>query len=166
MILLLSGISSTGKSAFGAYLSAKHGFFHFDMEKPDSWPLTDLHSVWESSRHAFVARLNASFRPVVLDWGFPPGCLPWVLELKSCGVRLVWFQGDVELCRKHYRERNQRRGFSPDFAMIDFERQARAINAAGLPDNHGFEVVQAFDAEGGIRSLKDPESLVNAILRK
>jgi hypothetical protein len=163
-ILLLSGIPAGGKSTLGKYFAANHGFLYFDMEHPETWPQPGLHQVWERSRHEFVVRLNQLSHRVVLDWGFRPCCLPLVLELKSCGVRLVWFRGNVETAQRHFRNRNRRLGKPANFGMEAFAIQTRAIKAAGLPGKHGFKVIQAFDSKGSVRALKHPERLIKAIL--
>jgi hypothetical protein len=166
MILLLSGVSAAGKSTLGAHLASEHGFLHFDMERPVTWPCPELHSVWTNSRTEFVARLRQLPQSVVLDWGFHPKFLSWALELQRCGVRLVWLEGDVEFSRQSFQKRNLRLGLPSDAGMADFDRQSTAITTAGLPGSPGFEIVEAFDDKGNLVVLDNPESLAGVILRE
>lgn len=162
-MLLFSGIPATGKSTLGRHLATNHGFVYFDMENPKTWPYPNLHSVWDRSRHDFVAELSRLSKRVVLDWGFPPDFLNWVLELKSCGVHLVWFEGDIETARLHFRERNRLHNHTPESNMDLFDRQAEAIRAGGLPGKHEFTVVQAFDDTHRVLAVEEPERLRRSI---
>ena len=74
VVILLSGIPATGKSAFGRYLAHEHGFVHYDLEcDPNSWPRPELEQLWNNDRAAFVAHVRQ--QRTVLNWGFPVHCL-------------------------------------------------------------------------------------------
>lgn len=138
MIILISGLPGVGKSSFSRTLARKCGYSHYDMERAQTWPRPDLHSLWDASRSNFVSALaSAHAGNAVLDWGFPPVCLPWITELKGAGVVVCWFYADEPLARKSYLAR--------DPGGIDaFERQLRLIKDSGLPQGLGaieFEAV-------------------------
>lgn len=127
VIILLSGIPACGKSHFAGYLAIKHGFVHYDLEcYPKGWPCQELHDIWEKSHADFVAQLRKHHQRVVLDWGFPPECQPWVDELRSQGVRLIWFEGDMGCPRRKFIERG--RGMPEDF-----DRPVEKVQRAGYP---------------------------------
>jgi hypothetical protein len=75
------------------------GFLYVDIENGGLEP-AGLSSHWNAmfaphgSANSFVAVLKQMPRPVVLDWGFPPRCLPIVESLKHAGVEVWWFDGD------------------------------------------------------------------------
>ena len=63
---------------------------------------------------------------IVLDWGFPTRCLPWVEELQKCGVKLVWFAGDIDAARKMFVQRG-------GIAVEMFDTQVTDIRIANFP---------------------------------
>src|SRR4051812_12311560 len=102
-VILLAGIPATRKNTFARYLVQEHGFAHYDLEcHPHGWRHPDLHSTWARNRIAFVAEACRRDARIVLDWGFPVGCVGWVRELQAQGVRLVWFSGDIAQARLAY----------------------------------------------------------------
>lgn len=148
-LILFAGLPATGKSSFCRYLARAYGFAHYDMECwPKGWPVPDLHPIWESSRQAFVARLRQLHGHVALDWGFPPDARPLVMELLSCGVKLVWFAGDPEHTRTLY----QARGGLP---MEAFDRQMRETAEAGLPAGLDAEIVNTLTASGSLKPMAE-----------
>lgn len=126
--LLPAGIPAVGKSSFGRYLVHEHAFAHYDLEcHPHGWPYPETKPLWDVSRGTFVAQLRKLHERVALDWGFPPTFLPWVRELLTAGVRLVWFTADIARARAIFVQRG-------GIPIADFDRQVRRIQEAGLPD--------------------------------
>ena len=152
-LLLLSGIPATGKSTFGRHLASRRGFVHYDMERAATWPRPDLHPTWNRSRAAFVTKLKEIHPRVVLDWGFPVGCLPLVRELEAEGVRLVWFSGDIAEARKAFGQRG-------DGALQDFDAQVAAVAQAGFPSSLGCTVVNTLGANGVFATTEEVEAVL------
>jgi hypothetical protein len=153
-VILLSGIPATGKSTFGRYLAREHGFAHYDTEcHPRGWPHPELKGTWDSDRPAFVAQLRQHHDRIALDWGFPVHCLPVVNELQACGVKLVWFEGDVVRAREAFIQRGK-------FTVADFKNQVDAIQKAGYPASLGSVVVPALSASGVFMDPRQIEIIV------
>lgn len=153
-VLLLSGIPATGKSTLSRYLARVHSFAHYDLEcYPRGWPHPELKPRWDSSRTDFVTALRGFYPRIVLDWGFPVGCLPWVHELLVAGARLIWFAGSVPRAREIFIARG-------GIDVRHFDAQLKAIQEAGLPAVLQCDRVEAL-SEAGI--LKDPVAIVEKI---
>jgi len=79
-----------GKTEIGKYLEKEHGFQHFDLEEPNN-----IHLYVNSNGNVSVLLKNINREKVVITWGFRPiDDIQYVLNLKSCGFKLVWFDGD------------------------------------------------------------------------
>jgi hypothetical protein len=127
VVILLAGIPATGKGEFARYLAREHGFAHYDLEcYPRGWPHQELKQTWDADRAAFVSQLRKHHDKIVLDWGFPARCLPWVEELQKCGVKLVWFDGDIDAARKMFVQRG-------GIAVEMFDNQIADIRIANFP---------------------------------
>lgn len=148
-ILLLAGLPGTGKSSFAHFLACEVGFAPYDLERyPQGWLRPELHGDWERDRAVFVCKLRRQHPAgVVLDWGFPPKCLPWIEELEFAGVQCVWLTGD----RKRLRERFIMRGGIP---VHCFDGQLAAIEVAGLPGNRAWPTIVTLDAAGNSPTWK------------
>lgn len=79
---------------------------------------------------------------MVVEWGFSPVHLPYLLGMKKHGATLVWFDGDKEIARHHF---GQREGWAQQ-RMEEFDNQVAALMSAGLPTPE-FQVIPVFDAE-------------------
>src|SRR6202035_927008 len=136
--IFLAGIPASGKSHFGAWLEATHGFVHIDAEivggKLDQ---LGLHGVWDSSLtaencSAFVEAAQALGSAIVLNWGFPTRHLPFVRTLKGSGFAMWWFDGSVPKARAEYlRLGKAERDFDMQVAAIEIAR--REIDAVFAP---------------------------------
>jgi hypothetical protein len=125
VLILIAGVSATGKSRFGQWLADTKRFLHVDMELPDaepySWGWNGLRKEWNtfcdgSDRDALIREMKGRSAPVVLNWGFPPWMLPVVSALKASGISLWWFDGDRVVARKVFEGRARQRlsaGSSP-----------------------------------------------------
>jgi hypothetical protein len=154
IVILLSGIPATRKSTFAQYLTRKHGFAHYDLEHhPQGWPHPELKNAWDTSRRTFIARLCQCHNRVVLDWGFPVHCFSWVKELRDCGVRLIWFDGDIDRARQEFVKRG---GIDP----ARFDEQVAAIKTAGYPTSLDCLIVRALTASG---VFPDPRKIERSI---
>ena len=152
--LLLSGIPATGKSSLGRYLSRVHSFAHYDLEcYPRGWPHPELKPTWDSSRTDFMKALRALHPRIVLDWGFPVGCVPWVRELLAAGARLIWFDGSALRAREIFFARG-------GIDIRHFDAQLKAIQEEGLPAPLQCDRVDAL-SEAGV--LKEPAAIVEEI---
>jgi hypothetical protein len=105
------------------------------------WPIPELKETWDADRAAFVARVREHHDRVALNWGFPPSCFTWVEQLRSQGVKLIWFDGDIYRAREEF----QKRG---GIEMAYFDRQVEAIRQAGYPHTLDCLVVPALSAAG------------------
>lgn len=108
-LLFLAGIPASGKSHFGQWLQATHDYLHIDAELPGQLDVHGLHQTWDAgiaqtNAQAFVEAVRALGRSVVLNWGFPPNCLPFIRSLGSTGFTLWWFDADLSAARSAYGE--------------------------------------------------------------
>jgi hypothetical protein len=90
---------------------------------------------------------------VVLDWGFPVSCLPWVEQLREKGVRLVWFDGDAERARLAF----EWRGGIP---VQCSDEQVKAIRQAGYPRSLRCLVIPALSVTGVFLERHEIESMI------
>src|SRR5712692_10480801 len=121
-IILVAGIPASGKSTYCGWLRAAKGFVHLDVDRDVETINREIEEA--GSLTTFIDRLRALGRPVVIDWGFPPGSAPVVHLLGEAGVDLWWFDGDPVALRAAYIKRG--RG-----SVDDFERQMGEIADAG-----------------------------------
>jgi len=148
IVLHVSGIPATGKSSFCRYLAREHGFAHYDLECfPRGWPHPELMYIWRSGPTDFVSKLRELHVNVVIDWGFPVDCVNVVHGLRNAGVRLIWFQGNIQHARKLFVERG---GIDPKA----FDIQVANIAKRGLPVGLEATIVDALTPKGAVRSMK------------
>ena len=142
IVILLSGIPATRKSTFARYLAREHDFAHYDLEcYPKGWPHPELKEAWDASRRTFIAQLCQWHNRVTLDWGFPVHCVSWVKELQDCGVRLIWFDGDIDRARQEFVQRG-------GIDTARFDEQVAAIKTAGYPASLDCFIVRVLAASG------------------
>lgn len=122
-VLLLSGIPASRKTTFGRWLEGNRGFLHLDVETVGVLERHELRQEWDALFTRAPDSLLASLsRPTVIDWGFPPHCLPFVRSLVGAGVQPWWFGGDGNAARQAFIARGTG-------SLVDFERQMTAIGA-------------------------------------
>jgi hypothetical protein len=106
-LVLIAGIPAAGKTYYGDWLEAHHGFIHIDDVSGSRLRQYGLQQAWEQSlllrdAHLFTAELQKRERPAVLNWAFPPDCLPFLGLLKRAGFTLWWFDADLETARREH----------------------------------------------------------------
>jgi len=137
-------------------LAREHGFAHYDVEeRPHGWPHPELEKVFVSDRTAFVAQLCKHHQLVAINWGFPVSLISWVKELQACGVKLIWFDGDVARARDAFRHRGNEKG-----PIENFDRQVAAIKNAGFPASLNCVIVPALSTSGIFLDQHQIERLV------
>jgi hypothetical protein len=121
-VLLLSGIPASRKTSFGRWLERERGFVHLDVETPGVLERHGLRPEWDAlftqGPGSLIARLAG---PTVIDWGFPPHCLPFVRSLVTAGVQPWWFGGDWDAAENSYAAAKR--------PLANFTRQKAAIQA-------------------------------------
>jgi hypothetical protein len=158
-LIFLAGIPSSGKSHFGEWLKINHDFIHIDAEKNDLDRL-DIHELWNASisqndASSFVAKLLEFKKSVILNWGFPKHCLPFVTKLKQSGFNMVWFDADI----KQARIKHENCGKS----LQDFDKQIPGIQSIQDCINKSFTIIKTLDTEGNYLS---PESTYKQTIAK
>ena len=103
-IYLISGVPCCLKTKFGDWLRDNRGFLHIDMETNfDTGP---FHPMWAKSLPNDIQSFADALKPIhpriVLTWGYPIKCLPWIPQFQNAGVQSWWFDGDVDLARSNW----------------------------------------------------------------
>ena len=118
-------------------------------------PHPELYKTFLNDRHAFVKWLRQQHERTVLDWGFPVRCLSWVDELRTCGVRLIWFSGDIAHAREEFKKRGDGKG--PE---DNFNKQVTAIQKEGYPASLDCVIVPALSSSGVFLDQHQIENIV------
>ncbi len=127
-LVLIAGIPSAGKTYYGDWLQANHGFVHIDDVSRSRLRQYGLQEVWEQSllvrdAHPFAAELQRRERPAVLNWAFPADCLAFLGLLKHAGFTLWWFDADLKAARReHIRNGKDARAFDSQVSDIAAHR--------------------------------------------
>lgn len=105
----------------------EHGSAHYDLEcYSQGWLHPELKQTWRTDRRAFVSQVRKHHDRITLDWGFSVRRLSLVVELQECGVKLVWFDGDIARAREIFAQRG-------GIAVKRFENQIADICTANSP---------------------------------
>lgn len=98
--LLITGIPGTGKTTVGTELEKKYDFKHIDLENQDTL------SEFIKNPTEFIEKLNKSRSNIVVSWGFVPETqTDFVVQFKSSGFKLIWFDGNREAAIKMFKKR-------------------------------------------------------------
>jgi hypothetical protein len=111
-------------------------------------PTQKLKQTWDADRSALVSQLRKLHDKIVLDWGFPAPCLPWVEELRKCGVKLIWFAGDIDRAREIFVQRG-------GIAVEKFDNQVADIRTANFPASLNCVIIARLSSTGIF--VEDPQ---------
>jgi hypothetical protein len=156
-LLLVAGIPGTGKTTFCQCLQGNEGWIHLDIDwltprplpqrgcatgtsKP--WPNEQLRQSWDqaisTNNPAIFAEACKRVGNVVLDWGFPVRCISFVQGLASYGVKVLWFDGDVEEAKRVFTERGT-------VCLDAFEQQVSSLISTNVPHAIGAKVLRVLE---------------------
>jgi hypothetical protein len=159
-LLFLAGIPASGKSTFGRWLEANHGFVHIDPEEDKRLANLGLESAWapcvtSADCSAFSTALRGFEKPVVFNWGFPVSYLPTVASLKRVGFSCWWFDADIAHARSAFLARKKG-------TAADFEKQVGEITSSRSAIRSVFldNSVLALDQDG---TYLNPEAIWSLI---
>lgn len=150
--LFVSGIPGCGKSTFGRWLEAEKNFAYVDMEH-DGLKTHGFRQSWDrfydgTDTKTFIQALQTHPSSIVLDWGFPPSCVPIVQRIKDAGLAMIWLDGD-RLSTRHY---FAQRGTVP---VSEFDTQFANIckHWSAIEPLFGSNIIKVVHADGTRLSL-------------
>ena len=146
LVAVVAGIPGVGKSEFcREYLQNKMGWLHLDIDwlgRSLPWPNDSLKDSWDTAikTHDAGPLFNAFnfYGNVVVDWGFPVRCIPFVMGLANYGARILWFDGDVPTAREVF----ARRG---NVSLAAFDRQMSDLRSIHVPAQEGAKVIRVLE---------------------
>ena len=142
--LLIAGIPGMGKTDMGNYLQEHHGFKHVDMEVGGN-----IQSIL-TTPDIFVNQLLQEEK-IVLTWGFRPfEDAESVLDLKSKGFKIIWYDGDRESARREFTRRSP--GESNERA---YQYQLMRIETSKIVEQIDPIQINTFTEEGIFRGYDD-----------
>lgn len=147
--ILVSGVPATGKSTFGRWLAENRGFVHIDVEN-GGFDRYRLAQAWAQAvglaPEPLVDGLRSIGQPAVVDWGYPPSCLPIVRALHAAGLKAWWFDGAPAAARHHFIQRG-------NVSVQDLDAQIAAIQSSWnlLQAFYGERVVETVRVDGTFR---------------
>jgi hypothetical protein len=143
-LILLSGRPGVGKTEFGHWLVAQHGFIHVETDL--EWMTWGPALCVQSRREAFATRNRAqALGPnVIIEWGFKVAYLDCVRQLRAAGFDAWWLDGEEAAARQGYIDR---RGNSPK-VLYAYQVQVDEIQAAWpeLERFYGDRIIRAVTA--------------------
>lgn len=147
--ILLTGISGSGKSSYAKHLQAEHGFHYIptDFHEENIREVLDMND-------GFVDRYLSKYPRVVMEWGFRPEYLGYVLLLKKQGAKLFWFNADPVFARSKYLETHEEN----DPSGLEWDYQMLKIKHKHLP-TPDFKVVETM-YDGKFRSYEDLDRII------
>jgi hypothetical protein len=147
-LIFVAGIPSTGKTHFGRWLNAEHGYLHVDAEVEGELDRLGLREVWniavvslDCTRLASV--LHTRGASAVFNWGFPPVCLPVAAALKRAGFSSWWFEGDISAARREHRR------LGKDIDAFDTQLVAIQAHAAQITALFAPNILAVLDGNAG-----------------
>jgi adenylate kinase family enzyme len=162
-LFLIAGIPGTGKTTFGKTLAAQFGFVHSDLEDPPT-----LNCLAANSKK-FIADMVSDNKDTVVTWGFVPDHQPSVsvvLEFKTAGFKLIWFDRNRPAALKRFQERTRAESKSDAevyLRMPEFYLQMYKIEATKIIDTIKPAVIDSSDAKD---EFKSPAVLLKELRQK
>jgi hypothetical protein len=141
-LFLITGIPGTGKTTFADTLAKNCGFVHHDLEEKQT--LDRL----AANPTLFIAEIVSQNRDTVVTWGFVPDNPPsvaLVLQLKTAGFKLIWFDGNRPAALQAF----IRRGTVSEML---FYLQMYRIEASKIIETVKPFIIDPFDAQGEFKS--------------
>ncbi len=107
-LLLICGFPATGKTTFGDWLHAEHGYLHLDLESRDCLTVNRLpqfwsERIWNLDEHGltnFFVYLRSLETGTVMTWAFHTDLIPLVGDLVRQGCQPWWFEADRLAARR------------------------------------------------------------------
>jgi gluconate kinase len=109
-IIILTGIPGTGKTTIGNYLKDYYGYSHIDLENPEKNSSSEYlcYSQNNFDPDLLFKKLKKEGKDTVITWGFYPLVHDHkLLRLQALGATLFWLDGDRELAREAWRNREE-----------------------------------------------------------
>src|SRR6266567_4994235 len=144
-LFLIAGIPGTGKTTFGDKLATDFGFIHYDLEDMATLGL------WDKNPTEFVQMISRQKKNAVVTWGFVPDderSLLSVLDFRSNGFKLVWFDGDRPAAFRRFLDRG-------DVPEICLYAQMYKIELSKVIDRIKPAVINPFDLHGEFKPMAD-----------
>ena len=136
-LLLITGIPGTGKTWYGDKFASEFGFVHYDLE--DQQTLIRF----ASNPSQFIRELLDQNGSVVVTWGFLPDQTQTalVLQFRSAGFKVVWFDGNRPAALRAFQERRT-------VSEALFYLQMYRIESTKVVERLKPTVINSFDADG------------------
>ena len=142
--LLITGISGSGKSTYCQYLQKEYAFYCIMVDDQPSF-------IQEAtlSNAGLVDRYLEKHDCMVVEWGFAPHLLHFVLGLKDQGAKLLWFNCPENLAFSNYSAK-----WNNDPSRLGlWHAQFNNIKQANLP-TFDFQVVETM-RDGNFRPYEE-----------
>ena len=143
-LFLIAGIPGTGKTWYGDKFARDFGFLHRDLENQDT--LKRL----ANDPPRFIDELKRQNQNVIVTWGFVPDGdqTAMVLQLKSAGFKLIWFDGNRPAALREF----IKRGTVPEEM---FYLQMYRIQSTQVVRAIGPVIVDPFDTQGKFKPAEE-----------
>lgn len=144
-VVLIAGIPGAGKSTFCEHLTLDKGWLHLDidwLDRSKPWPNEKLRQAWnvaiQTGDPATFIRACKKFGNVIIDWGFPIQQMFFVHKLAAHGVKIFWFDADVQAARRVFANR-------ATVLPSAFDQQMTALNSVNVPGAIGAKVIRVLE---------------------
>lgn len=161
-IILLTGIPGMGKTEIGNQLKNYYGFYHVDLEEPhiNSSPEFVQFNQVSLIPEQLMEKIKKRERNTVITWGFYPAVHdPLLLKLQELGAILFWLDGDRNLAKKAWKNRN-----NPIADHSLFDLQISRIDSHDIQSI--FSPINLDTLDKSMNKHRDIEEIVKEIFRK